>query len=158
MDTKFLQHLPQHSTRYSIKRLPEVHEAAVQLASFSFRPRLFFNQRTQNEYVVGRAEVFPGACLPLGFDSMLLSSRCTSLVSYHCKQFFFIFLCVGYRGIVHPPSDYGGTERCKHHCKQLSNHRIHCDPSIITHIRFVTSFVHRVVIVASCNEYLSLPK
>ena len=30
--------------------------------------------------VVGRAEVFPEACLPLGFDSMLLSPKCNSLL------------------------------------------------------------------------------
>ncbi|DBA82775.1 TPA: hypothetical protein ACH3X1_007003 [Trebouxia sp. C0004] len=41
MNTKFLQHLPQPSTMYNIERFPEVHKAAVQLASFPFLSRLF---------------------------------------------------------------------------------------------------------------------
>ena len=41
MNTKFLQLLPQHSTSYSFERFPEVHKAAVQLASFPFLSRLF---------------------------------------------------------------------------------------------------------------------
>ncbi len=60
MNTKLFQHLPQHSTRYSVKRFAEVHNAAVQLASFPFLSKLFIfiNQRPQNEETTGRAEVF----------------------------------------------------------------------------------------------------
>ena len=40
MNTKLLEHLPQHSTRYSFECFPEIHKAAVQLASFLFLSRL----------------------------------------------------------------------------------------------------------------------
>ena len=40
-NTEFLQHLPQHSMRYSIERLPGVNKATVQLASFPFLSSLF---------------------------------------------------------------------------------------------------------------------
>ncbi len=39
-DTKFLQHLPRYSTRYSIECLLEVNKATVQLASFPFLSKL----------------------------------------------------------------------------------------------------------------------
>ena len=73
-NTKFFQHLPQHSTWYSIKSFLEINNTTIQLASFPFLlcPSLFVLQRPQNDEVVSRAEVLPEACLPLGFDTLLL--------------------------------------------------------------------------------------
>ena len=74
----------------------------MQLANFPFLSSLFllFNQRPQNEDVIACAEFFPEACLPLGFDIILLSP---------------------------------------YHCKQLGNHRTHCDTSVIAHTTFISS-------------------
>ena len=63
-DTKLFQHLPQHSTRYSIESFLETNKTTTQLASFSLLscPSLFVYQRPQNEYIVSHAEVLSEAC------------------------------------------------------------------------------------------------
>ena len=71
------QHLPQQATGNRIKCLLEIYKTKVLIAMHLL---LLVNQGLEHKDVICSAEVFSETCLSFGFDALILSPNCYSMI------------------------------------------------------------------------------